>query len=154
MLFLLPPVFLSAGLVLDQAFKYIKPTLVRILILAVLIAPGIYSSVKLHPYEYVYFNSFTGGVNGASRNYELDDWATSYRQAAFYLNQVALPGAKIIVVGAEHIFGGFARPDLQVVSETEIDGDVGYDYAVISTADNDDKFTCTSGEVIYAIKVG
>jgi hypothetical protein len=153
LLFLLPPVFLSAGLVLDQAFKYIKPTLVRILILAVLIAPGIYSSVKLHPYEYVYFNSFTGGVNGASRNYELDYWATSYRQAAFYLNQVAPPGAKIIVVGAEHIFGGFARPDLQVVSETEIDGDVGYDYAVISTADNDDIFICTSGEVIYAIKV-
>lgn len=101
----------------------------------------------------MYFNSFTGGVNGASRNYELDYWATSYRQAAFYLNQVAPPGAKIIVVGAEHIFGDFARPDLQVVSETEIDGDVGYDYAVISTADNDDNFTCMSGEVIYAIKV-
>jgi hypothetical protein len=153
LLFLLPPVFLSAGLVLDQAFKYIKPVLVRIVILAVLVAPGIYSSVKLHPFEYVYFNSFNGGVNGASRNYELDYWATSYRQAAFYLNLAAPLDARIIVVGAEHIFGGFARPDLKVISETEIDGDVAYDYAVISTADNEDEYICVSGEEIYAIMV-
>jgi hypothetical protein len=153
LLFLLPPVFLSAGVVLDQAFKYIKPTLLRILILAVLIAPGIYSSVKLHPYEYVYFNSFTGGVKGASRNYELDYWETSYREAAFYLNQVAPPGAKIIVVDAEHIFGGFARPDLKLFSDDEIDKDVAYDFAVISTSDNADEYICASGEVIHTIKV-
>lgn len=148
LLFLLPPVFLSAGLVLDQVFKYIKPTLIRILILAVLIAPGIYSAVKLHPYEYVYFNGFAGGVSGAYRNYELDYWDTSYREAAFYLNRVAPTGAKIIVFGPERIFAGFSRPDLKVVFEPDIKGNGTYDYAVISTAVNADEYKCASAKVI------
>jgi hypothetical protein len=153
LLFLLPPLFLSAGLVLDLAFQYIKPAVVRILILAAVIAPGIYCAVKLHPYEYVYFNSFVGGVNGAARNYELDYWATSYRQAAIYLDRVAPPDARIIVFGPEQIFGGYARPDLKVISDTEIEKNIAYDFAVISAADNDDQFTCTSAKVIYTIEL-
>jgi len=153
LLFLLPPIFLAAGLVLDQVFKHIKPTLVRILILAVLIAPGIYSAVKLHPYEYVYFNSFTGGVNGAYRNYELDYWDISYREAAFYLNRVAPAGAKVIVFGPERIFAGFSRPDLKVIFEPDIKNDGAYDYAVISTAVNADEYKCAAAKVIHTINI-
>jgi hypothetical protein len=153
LLFLMPPVFLSAGLVLDQVFEYIKPTLARILILVVLIAPGIYSVMKLHPYEYVYFNSFTGGVNGAYRNYELDYWDVSYRDAALYLNQIAPKGANVIVFGPERIFAGFSRPDLKVVFEPDIKNDIIYDYAVITTRANADEYKCASAEVIHTINV-
>ena len=49
--------------------------------------------VHLHPYQYIYYNSFVGGVHGAFHNYELDYWGTSYYEAAEYVNQVASPGA-------------------------------------------------------------
>ena len=150
-LFLLPPVFLSAGLAIDKIFDYIKSTLFRIIILVALIMPGVYSLVKLHPYQYVYFNSFAGGVNGASRNYELDYWAISYRAAANYLNQVAPSGAKIIVFGPEQIFGGFMRSDLKVIPDKEIDRGEKYDFAVLSTSNNDDLYFCPTGDVIHAI---
>jgi hypothetical protein len=113
--------------------------------------PGFYSSVKLHPYEYMYFNGFTGGVNGASRNYELDYWAISYRAAANYLNQVAPSGGKVIVFGPEQIFGGFMRSDLKVIPDKEIDRGEKYDFAVISTSNNDDLYFCPTGDVIHTI---
>lgn len=57
----------------------------------------------LHPYEYVYFNQFTGGTKGAEERFEIDYWATSYREAAdrlvFYLNQGARKAGDTYKVG-------------------------------------------------------
>jgi 4-amino-4-deoxy-L-arabinose transferase-like glycosyltransferase len=39
------------------------------------------SLVRLHPYEYTYFNCLAGGVGGASGQYETDYWLTSYKEA-------------------------------------------------------------------------
>lgn len=36
---------------------------------------------RLHPYEYIYANSFTGGLPGAYGKYELDYWGTSFKEA-------------------------------------------------------------------------
>jgi len=44
-------------------------------------------SVKLHPYEYIFANRFTGGVSGAYGRYELDYWGTSFKEAAEKLQQ-------------------------------------------------------------------
>ena len=30
--------------------------------------------VRLHPYEYLFYNSFVGGLEGASRRYATDYW--------------------------------------------------------------------------------
>jgi hypothetical protein len=38
--------------------------------------------VKLHPYEYTYFNRIEGGVRGASGRYMLDYWGLSLKQAS------------------------------------------------------------------------
>ena len=35
----------------------------------------------LHPDQYVYYNAFIGGVDGAQRNFKLDYWANSYAEA-------------------------------------------------------------------------
>ncbi len=37
--------------------------------------------VRLHPDEYVYYNGFIGGVEGASGLFKLDYWANSYAEA-------------------------------------------------------------------------
>jgi Dolichyl-phosphate-mannose-protein mannosyltransferase len=38
--------------------------------------------VKLHPYEYTYFNRIEGGVRGADGRYMLDYWGLSFKQAS------------------------------------------------------------------------
>ena len=38
--------------------------------------------VRLHPYEYVYFNPLIGGVRGAQGKYMLDYWGLAFKQAA------------------------------------------------------------------------
>ena len=37
--------------------------------------------VRLHPYEYVYFNDLIGGVRGAQSQYMLDYWGLAFKQA-------------------------------------------------------------------------
>ncbi len=49
----------------------------------------LYDFVLLHPYQYVYFNEFTGGVSKASQNYEYDYWSASYKESVEYLRYMA-----------------------------------------------------------------
>jgi hypothetical protein len=35
----------------------------------------------LHPDQYVYYNAFVGGIEGAQRKFKLDYWANSYAEA-------------------------------------------------------------------------
>ncbi|HYK08226.1 MAG TPA: glycosyltransferase family 39 protein [Candidatus Eisenbacteria bacterium] len=41
----------------------------------------------LHPYEYVYFNSLTGGLPGAYGKYETDYWGASFKEATEWVGQ-------------------------------------------------------------------
>ena len=41
--------------------------------------------VRLHPYEYLFHNPLVGGIEGASRRYDLDYWFSSMPEA---LNQL------------------------------------------------------------------
>ena len=41
--------------------------------------------VRLHPYEYLYYNSLVGGLEGASRRYDLDYWFGSMPEAIDHL---------------------------------------------------------------------
>ena len=41
--------------------------------------------VRLHPYEYVYFNELTGGLPGANGKYEIEDRGTSAKEAVEWL---------------------------------------------------------------------
>lgn len=43
--------------------------------------------VGLHPYQYVYYNAFVGGIRGAAGRYELDYWAASFREATHEILQ-------------------------------------------------------------------
>ena len=41
--------------------------------------------VRLHPYEYLVYNSLVGGLDGASRRYDLDYWFGSMPEAINHL---------------------------------------------------------------------
>jgi Dolichyl-phosphate-mannose-protein mannosyltransferase len=57
-------------------------------VLAALAVLPIVEMVRLHPYQYTYFNRIAGGIPGASGGYMLDYWGLSFKQAAAELRAV------------------------------------------------------------------
>ena len=94
-LFLLPPLILLSGLALDLVFSILNPRALRLVLLTGLAFSGIYPIIKLHPYQYIYYNSLVGGTGGAFRKFELDYWYTAYHEAALWLNNNTSPHAEI-----------------------------------------------------------
>jgi hypothetical protein len=131
-LFLIPPLFMFAAFALDFAFRVLSQTWLRILLIAALALPGITSTIKLYPYEYIYYNSLVGGVAGAIERYETDYWRISLREMALELNEVAPPGSIVVVTRSAGLFVRYARPDLIVDKPVNsiLDLDSGYDYII------------------------
>lgn len=88
-------IFLSIPLVIIAAFGFDWLTKIKnrifyysivliILVNFVLIGRQM---VLLHPYEYIYFNSLTGGLKGAFGRYETDYWGLSYRETVLWFNK-------------------------------------------------------------------
>lgn len=131
-LFLIPPMFVLAAFALELVFNRISQSWARVLLIAAIALPGIYSIVKLHPYEYIYYNSLVGGPAGVANRYELDYWRISLREVALEMNDLAPYGAKIVVDRSSGLFDVYARPDFFVdkVINSTYDLDTGYDYIV------------------------
>ncbi len=146
--FILPPVFIMAG----AAFEKIKRPLLQGALVGLLLLPGIIGGIQLHPYEYIYYNRFIGGVQGAFRKYELDYWGTSYREAANYLNEIAPANANIWADGPVQILQLYARPDLKIYSTFEAARASRYDFVVVTTRYNLDLQVYPGAKVIYGIE--
>jgi len=131
-LFLIPPLFMFAAFALEVAFRKLNPTWLRTLLIAALALPGLYSTVRLYPYEYVYYNSLVGGPAGAIGRYETDYWRISLREMAIELNEVAPSGSVIVVTRSAGLFARYARPDLIVDKPVNsiLELDRGYDYII------------------------
>jgi len=113
-LFIIPPLFTFAAIGLQGVFNIIKRPAIQAIIIFLLILPNVFSLIRMHPYQYVYYNIFTNGVQGAFRVYEMDYWGTSYREATEFINQTAPQNSKIIVFGAPHLVETYARADLEI----------------------------------------
>jgi len=83
-IFVLPLIAVAAALVADQACTRLArlprwwPIYVMLLIYGI---GHISIMVMLHPNQYVYYNAFVGGVDGAQQKFKLDYWANSYAEA-------------------------------------------------------------------------
>src|SRR5436190_13371597 len=83
-IFVLPPIAVAAALVADRALTRLSTLPYRAPIyaaLALYCAAHVGTMVMLHPDQYVYYNAFVGGVDGAQRKFKLDYWANSYAEA-------------------------------------------------------------------------
>ena len=145
--FILPPVFLMAGVVFEKV-KW------RIWLIALVLLPGLIGIVRLHPYEYIYYNTFIGGETGALRRFELDYWGTSYREAADWLNEAAPPDANVWVDGPAHLLDMYLREDLNLYSTYEVERAEHYDYVVSTTRYDLDLTSYPDAEVVYRIERG
>jgi drug/metabolite transporter superfamily protein YnfA len=143
--FIIPPVFMLAGVI----FEKIKDKKWQLALMVLCLLPGVVDAVRLHPYEYIYYNRFAGNV---FRKYELDYWGTSYREAANYLNRIAPENAVVWVDGPSHIFSLYARSDIKVYSDYETKRADHYDYVVSTTRYNLDLTSYPYGKIIYTIE--
>jgi hypothetical protein len=150
LLFLLPPVFLMAGIL----FSKVRQPVWQIALIALAVLPGLVNGIRLHPYEYIYYNSFVGGVNGAQRRFELDYWATSYREAAEYVNSVAPANSHVWVEGPAHVFEPFARVDLKVLHAFD-PAIANREYYVVALSRYDlDQIISPDAETVYVVSRG
>jgi hypothetical protein len=85
-LFLIPALAVLAGIGLDRALAALR-TRGRVaasgglaIVTACLLWDGV-TLIRLHPYEYLFYNSLVGGLEGASRRYDLDYWFSSMPEA-------------------------------------------------------------------------
>jgi hypothetical protein len=149
-IFILPPVFWLAG----ETFEKIKNTKWQIALVTLCLFPGIVGIVRLHPYEYIFYNSFIGGVSGAQGRFELDYWGTSYREAAEYMNKIAPANAIVWVEGPSHLFDLYAREDLKIYSDHEAQRANHYDYVIATTRYNLNQTSYPDAKIIYKIMRG
>jgi hypothetical protein len=124
LLFILPPLLLLAGLALEELMVRLRAGWVRWVVLVAMLLPGVWGILWLHPYEYIYINSFAGGVSGADGYYELDRACTSLREGVAYVNATAPAGSTVMLPPQIVQVVPYARPDL-----TLIDDRVSYDQA-------------------------
>ena len=80
---------------------------------------------RYFPYEYIYYNHFAGGLQGAraifGKEEATDYWAVSYRKGLNWVNQHAGPGASLNVPLAGYLVDEtrriWLRPDIQLLPE-------------------------------------
>ncbi|MGA9531566.1 MAG: hypothetical protein WBR18_02520 [Anaerolineales bacterium] len=119
LLFILPPLLIIAGLALEWLVDLFINRWLRWGLFALAIAPGIWGIVQLHPYEYIYMNQLVGGVSGAQGRYELDRQCISLRGGIEILNQIAEPGASVMVMRQISQVVPNARPDLLLIDNRQ-----------------------------------
>ncbi len=111
-LFILPPVFILGGLAIQAVWERLDNSWYRALTLVVLVVPGVIGLVRLHPYEYTYYNLLVGETGGAFRHYETDFWLTCYKELMPQLDEEANEGATLFVHRQPSIAKEYAPPGL------------------------------------------
>ena len=92
-MFTVPPMAVLggvAGAMLWQRIAAARKMMIAtaaIVVFAFTLLPPVIAMVRLHPYEYTYFNVLEGGVRGARGNYAIDYWGLSFKQAGTALRK-------------------------------------------------------------------
>jgi hypothetical protein len=125
----------------------------KVALLIVMIAPGIYACARLYPYEYIYYNSLTGGVSGAYRKFELDYWATSFRESVTYIDQNAEPKTRIAALGGKQVARDYARDDLPLTNTDRVAFPQAQSYYILaSTRANLDLTLCQNINTVFSVQ--
>ena len=122
LLFTLPAILVFAALSFDALCTRSRRPWIPWAVFGLAILPGVWALLSLHPYEYIYMNSFTGGVSGAYGQYELDRQCISLREGIEAANRIAAPGSVVKVPRQKTDVEPYASPTLKVVSGSDASG--------------------------------
>lgn len=107
------------------------------LVFAVLLVLPLFHLVRLHPYQYVYFNSLVGGPSGAYGSYEGEYWFTSTKHAVEKLDEFleTNPGrtpegrpVRLFILGPWQVAERFLTDDYELTDDA-----VSADYMILNT---------------------
>lgn len=159
-LFITPPIFLIAGLGIKFLFERVPHKVWKWVVSLLVLLPGILGITKLHPYQYIYYNSIVGGVQGAFREYENDYWVTSFEESIDFVNKIASPGDVVLVYGPEHLVKNRLRKDLELENlrlksldeKREQQLEFQADFAIMQTRMNHDLSIFPEKEVLFQVE--
>ncbi len=97
MLFIVPPAAALLATLVTRAYSAAQSKLHKFipatwaLLTSILLVWTAYDMLRLHPYEYIYYNRISGGVAGAANHFETDYWGTAFREASEILSSELPP---------------------------------------------------------------
>ena len=139
-LFILPPIFIFAGLGFETLTKSITTSWLYAGLILMFLLPGILGIVHLHPYEYTYYNSFVGGTGGVFRRYETDYWLTCYKEAVETLEETVDMPADLYVHREAYIADYYADDTISVHELRSALNEVQPgDFVLVNTRTNEDR---------------
>jgi len=119
-LFILPPIFVLAGIALEAAFQKLQRIWLNVALMLILLVPGIAADIRLHPYQYTYYNQFVGGTGKAALMYETDYWQTCYKDAVEQLAEQAAGEPVNLYVKREYYIAAYYAPENITVDNQEV----------------------------------
>jgi hypothetical protein len=106
--FILPPVFIFSGFIFNKLFEFNPINWINLVFILLIVLPGLTGIIRLHPYEYTYYNTFIGGTKGAFRKYETDYWLTCYKEAINRINNSYSGQQKLFVYKNKYLTSQYA----------------------------------------------
>jgi hypothetical protein len=125
-LFVLPGIAAISTTAFLWIYQKIPRKVVRffaITLFLVFLSPVAIDMVKIHPYEYVYFNRLAGGLSKTYGQYDQDYWGVSLREGMEWINQNAAPHSTISIGGQQYLAQMYADPSFKFL---EIEKDFAY----------------------------
>lgn len=154
-LFILPPVFVTAGLAFDFLFERLRQPAFRTLLLTAVLLPGLLGLIRLHPYEYTYYNQFAGGTGGAFREFETDYWLTCYKEAVERFNAETTAPVNLFVRREPYIAEIYAASRISVRDYRAEFGQIrSGDFVLVNTRSNEDRQTFKDAPVVLQVGRG
>ena len=91
-LFVVPPLAALAGIGFDAALKLVETrrrglVVAASAVLIAIVASNVVTLVRLHPYQYLFYNSLVGGLENTSRRFEMDYWTNAMPEAVAALKK-------------------------------------------------------------------
>jgi hypothetical protein len=109
-LFVVPPLAIAAAIGFDHLIGFVLrkhrvagTAIAGLLLLAC--ARQVVMLAQLHPYEYLSYNSLTGGIKGAVNRFELDYWGITLRESAEALGAYLNTDRSFIPANPVKVFG-------------------------------------------------
>src|SRR5665648_785456 len=141
-LFVYPGIILISALGIHAFLVRFKHRIIRIaaiLLLLVLSVHPLRFMAANHPYYYLYYNQFTGGLKGAYGNYETDYYYHSMRGGAEWLQEYLKnkPNGSEIIVGGNFPIKWYFRKDKTVkfvYFPYQRRSEYNWDYAIIANS--------------------
>ncbi|MBI5123150.1 glycosyltransferase family 39 protein [Candidatus Roizmanbacteria bacterium] len=105
-------IYLIVSRISENIFPKINKLFISACYLLFVICYLLFQIISYHPYQTSYYNELIGGIKGASSKFDIEFWASSYKQALKYLNNNASYEAKIAIPMAPDIAKLYLRKDL------------------------------------------